>query len=80
MTVEAEPLWIAFPVRDWERDYSGFRSYEVHLSPLIACGEGLGVGFLYLITPGSAVRIYVKNINRLSLIIKYYDSQPSIRA
>ena len=27
--------------------------YEVHLSPLIA---GLGVGFLYLITPGSAVK------------------------
>jgi hypothetical protein len=26
--------------------YSGFRSYEVHLSPLIACG--LGVGFLYI--------------------------------
>jgi len=26
--------------------YSGFRSYEVHLSPLIACGEGVGGGVL----------------------------------
>ena len=24
--------------------YSGFRSYDVHLSPLIACGEGVGGG------------------------------------
>jgi hypothetical protein len=28
----------------WIRGYSGFRSYEVHLSPLIACGEGVGGG------------------------------------
>jgi hypothetical protein len=26
--------------------YSGFRSYEVHLSPLLACGEGVGGGVL----------------------------------
>ena len=26
--------------------YSGFRFYEVHLSPLIACGEGVGGGVL----------------------------------
>ena len=27
-------------------NYSGFRSYEVHLSPLIACGEGVRGGVL----------------------------------
>jgi hypothetical protein len=48
------------------RSYSGFRSYEVHLSPLIACGEQrcagvppveatAGLGFFYFITPGSAI-------------------------
>ena len=26
--------------------YSDFQSYEVHLSPLIACGEGVGGGVL----------------------------------
>ena len=35
--------------------YSGFRLYEVHISPLIASDEGVGVGFLYLITPRSVV-------------------------
>ncbi|KHG39261.1 hypothetical protein OA07_24715 [Aphanizomenon flos-aquae 2012/KM1/D3] len=29
-----------------EVSYSNFQSYEVHLSPLIACGEGVGGGVL----------------------------------
>ncbi|MDM3846449.1 MAG: hypothetical protein PT116_15745 [Aphanizomenon gracile PMC638.10] len=31
-----------------EKRYSSIHLHEIHHSPLIACGEGLGVGFLYL--------------------------------
>ncbi len=35
--------------------YSGFRSMRYILAPSSLAGRGLGVGFLYFITPGSAV-------------------------
>ncbi|MBS3028925.1 MAG: hypothetical protein HCA25_18085 [Dolichospermum sp. DET50] len=51
------------------RIYSGFRFYELHLSPLIACGEGVGGGVLVPHNTGKCCSsIIIKDIKNLIII------------